>query len=106
MSRQQLRGGLLLISRLRFDSFLRLPNPLFSALAHRGCNPQRVDRGYGLEEPERDGRFVKKLRAALFEYLSGAQELIPYGLILLIFGFGQVISSVPVTASAGKTGHL
>lgn len=54
-----------------------------------------MDRGYGLEEPERDGRFVKKLRAALFGYLSGAQELIPYGLILFDLRFrpGYLVGS-------------
>lgn len=42
----------------------------------------------GSGEPEREGRFVKNLGAALFECLLEAGELIPYALILFLFGFG------------------
>lgn len=42
----------------------------------------------GSDEPEQEGRFASNFGAALFECLCEAQELIPYALILFIFGFG------------------
>lgn len=48
----------------------------------------------GSGEPEREGRFVENFVAAVFECLlqvGELGELIPYALILFLFGFGAYL---------------
>jgi hypothetical protein len=42
----------------------------------------------GYEVSEREGRFAQNFRNALFECLLEAGELIPYAVILFVFGVG------------------